>query len=100
MQATKTRKPAAKPVRTLKFDEVTRMLRLQVGTKVDAYAVDTLPCDDARMVTLTKFGGDEAAYTVAVMPHGSGSCTCPAGRRGIKCKHSGAIVKMIGLNLL
>ena len=99
MTTTTARKPAAKPARTMMFDQLSGMLRIAVGKQVDAYCVHEMPADGCRQVVLNKFGGEPTRYIVTVAGDAA-ICNCPAGGYGKPCKHVGAVVKMITRGLL
>ena len=89
--ATKSRKPAAKPARTLSFDRDEMTLVLTVGKLAVAYCVFELPCDDAgrRVWRLGKYDLTEK-YTVS-LKSGAAECDCKGGVYAGHCKHGDAL---------
>ena len=95
-----TRKPAAKPARTLSFDREEMMLVLTVGKLAIAYAVFELPCEEAarRVFRLGKADLSDK-YTVSVIG-GRPECDCKGGTYAGHCKHGDAMKSLIQLGKL
>jgi hypothetical protein len=94
------RKPAAKPVRSMRYDAETETLCLFRGTEGTAFAVFELPATEAgrRTFRLGKYDLSEK-YTVSVF-HGKAECDCPAGTYRDSCRHGDAVLSLVQLGQL
>ena len=95
-----TRKPAAKPARSMTFDRESMTLCLFRGTEGTAFAAFELPCVEGgrRVFRLGKYDLTEK-YTVSVKA-GHAECDCPAGTYRDSCRHGDALTSLIRLGKL
>ena len=98
--ATRPRKPAAKPARTLSYDPEAMTLCLFRGSEGTAFAVFELPCVEGgrRVFRVGKYDLSEK-YTVSVKA-GVPECDCKGGVYAGRCKHGDALKSLIQLGKL
>lgn len=96
-----TTAPRAAKVRTLRFDQLTRVLLVVVGKAREAYHLHDVPTDhaDTIRVRFVKHA-DGSKRTVTVLASGTAWCDCEAGHYGKPCRHVSAVAKMISLGMI
>lgn len=101
-----TRKPAAKPARSMKWlthcGHALGTLQITQGSDREVYAVSPLITDDGSLaVRLEKCSDADAVYDVVVGEQVT-SCTCPAGtyRPQAQCRHVAAVLALAARSAL